>query len=118
MSDSKAYARLDSLKGLNLVLFSGISDNQSFYRTIQHLGAIVLDHLEFADHYRYKGADIRRIQDRAVSLGADMLVTTQKDWAKMDPREKWVKDLAVVGVKPIFTEEKRFQSFIKNQLHI
>ncbi len=116
--DSKPHTRLDSLKGLCVVLFSGISDNQSFYRTIQNLGARILDHLEFADHYRYKGADIRKIQDRAVSLGADMLVTTQKDWAKLDPGEKWMKDLAVVGVQLVFSKEKRFQSFITSRLHI
>ena len=109
---------LNSLKGRGVMLFSGISDNRSFYRTIQNLGAGILDHLEFTDHYRYKGADIRRIQDRAISLGADLLVTTQKDQAKLDPREKWVKDLAVVGVKLVFSKEKRFQSFIANRLHI
>ncbi len=116
--DSKPHTRLDSLKGLRVVLFSGIGDNKSFYQTIQNLGARILDHLEFADHYRYKGADIRKIQDRAESLGADMLVTTQKDWVKLDTGEKWVKDLAVVGVQLVFTKEKRFESFITNRLHI
>jgi tetraacyldisaccharide 4'-kinase len=116
--DRRPPAGLKSLKGLGVILFSGISDNHSFYRTIQNLGAGILDHLEFADHYRYKGADIRKIQDRAVSLGAQVLVTTQKDWAKLDSREKWVKDLAVVGVKLVFTKEKRFESFVTNRLHI
>ncbi|HKK98665.1 MAG TPA: tetraacyldisaccharide 4'-kinase [Desulfotignum sp.] len=117
-ADRNPHARLDSLKGLRVLLFSGISDNPSFYRTIQNLGARICDHLEFADHYRYKGSDLCRIQDRAVSLGADLLVTTQKDWAKLDPWNKWAKDLAVVGVHLVFTEEKSFQSFITDQLHI
>ena len=116
--DGRLHTRLDSLKGLKVLLFSGISDNQSFYRTILNLGAGILDHLEFADHYRYKGADIHRIQARAADLGADILVTTQKDWAKLDSREKWLKDLAVVGVNLVFTEGKRFQSFITNRLQI
>jgi tetraacyldisaccharide 4'-kinase len=107
---------LDRLQGINVVLFSGIADNRTFFRTIRHLGANILDHLEFEDHYRYKGADILEIQDRARALKADMLITTEKDRAKLDPDIDWPMDVGVVGVRLSLDNESGFFRWIDTRI--
>lgn len=88
---------LSELRHRNLVLFSGIADNAAFARTMASLGGNILDHLEFTDHYRYKGSDLCRI--RQAVRGGDLLVTTEKDWVKLPQAVNWQADVAVVGIR-------------------
>lgn len=111
-------AALDRLQGASVVLFSGIADNRSFCRTIRNLGANVLDHLEFADHYRYKRADILQIQQRALALDAAMLVTTEKDRVRLEKAIAWPMDLAVVGISLSLDSESGFRRLVKTVVEI
>lgn len=97
-------------------LFSGLARNDSFYRTVAGLGIKIRYHLEFRDHYRYKRADLRRIQDRALKTGADMILTTEKDWVKLDPDMTWDLDLGVIGVRIEMDEPDRFAGFLLSRL--
>ena len=106
----------DTLKGVSAVLFSGIADNLAFSRTIQGFGANILDHLEFEDHYRYKRADILQIQHQALALKADMLLTTQKDWARLDKDIVWPMDLAVLGITLTLENESGFYRLIETRI--
>ncbi|WP_022664380.1 tetraacyldisaccharide 4'-kinase [Desulfospira joergensenii] len=108
--------RLEDLKGREALLFSGISDNKSFRTTVEDLGCRVLDHLEFSDHYRYKGPDILMIKKRMEQIKADIFVTTEKDWVKLDPSLKWPRDLAVIGIQIKFKDAKGFETFIRSRL--
>ncbi len=104
------------LKGKNAVLFSGIAKNASFYNTVKELGINVLDHLEFKDHYRYKESDISMITKLAKKLGADIILTTEKDWAKLDQDSKWGLDLIVMGIQIEFEHPQKFESFLHSRL--
>lgn len=108
--DSQALKRRAGL------LFSGIANNGSFKKAAQELGVNVRDHLEFKDHYRYKRADILRIQERARKLGSDLILTTEKDWVKLDRDIPWEADLAVIGIAIRFENAPAFQSYIKSRL--
>jgi tetraacyldisaccharide 4'-kinase len=109
---------LNQLRGSSVVLFSGIADNRAFFQTIRDLGANILDHLEFEDHYRYKRSDIEKIQHQARALKADMLVTTEKDRVKLDPDIAWPMDLAVVGVRISLDNDGEFFRFIDTRIQI
>ncbi len=104
------------LKGKKAVLFSGIAKNASFYNTMKDLGINVLDHLEFKDHYRYKEADILTINNLADQVCADVVLTTEKDWAKLDQNLKWDLDLIVIGIQIEFEHPKKFESFLNSRL--
>jgi len=106
----------DSLKDRWGLLFSGIANNKSFRKTAEGLGIKVADHLEFKDHYRYKRADILLIQKRAEEIGTDLIVTTEKDWVKLGRDIQWDTDLAVIGIKIRFENDKAFEGFIKSRL--
>ncbi len=103
----------DSLKDRWGLLFSGIANNKSFRKTAEEVGIKVADHLEFKDHYRYKRADILLIQKRAEKIGTNLIVTTEKDWVKLGRDIQWDTDLAVIGIKIRFENDKAFEGFIK-----
>lgn len=108
--------QIDNLKGLRAVCFSGIAQNRSFFQTLEKCGIIILDHLEFKDHYRYKRADIDRINTIAVQKDADIIITTQKDDARLLTKIPWKKPFSVVDVRIEFEKRDQFVSFLSSRL--
>ncbi len=117
-SVSTAQMTLQDLEGKNAILFSGIAKNASFYNAMKGLGVNILDHLEFKDHYRYKGSDILRINKTAQAVNADVILTTEKDWVKISRDMEWKKDVIVMGVNLQFKDQYRFETFLKSKLDI
>jgi len=107
---------VSGLKGKKAVLFSGIANNRSFYFSMKELGVNVLEHLEFKDHYRYKESDIVLINNAVQKVCADVILTTEKDWAKLDRNIKWVLDLIVIGIQIEFEDPQRFESLLNSKL--
>lgn len=106
-------SRLAELKGKKAVLFSGLATNAFFFKTLSQSGIIILDHLEFKDHYRYKKADILKINDTARQKGAHIILTTQKDWVKIDTNCTWAADVGIIGVEIQFESDDAFRSLVK-----
>ena len=107
---------ISSLKGKSAILFSAIAKPVSFYNSMKESGINILDHLEFKDHYRYKKADILMINKAAQKVGAHVILTTEKDWAKLDQDIKWVLDLIVIGIQIEFEHPQRFEALLNSQL--
>ncbi|WP_457553717.1 tetraacyldisaccharide 4'-kinase [Desulfobacula sp.] len=105
------------LKGKKAVLFSGIAKNAYFYSSMKKLGVNIMDHLEFKDHYEYKESDILRVQRSAKKACADIVLTTEKDWAKLDQNSKWDLDIIVIGIQIEFEHPQKFESFLKLRLN-
>lgn len=72
---------VDALKGKKIAALSGIADPKSFRDTLKKLGASVIKELAFPDHYAYTNEDAQNIIREAA--GADMIITTMKDWVKL-----------------------------------
>ena len=83
---------------------------------MKELGINILDHLEFKDHYRYKDSDILMINKLAKKVCADLVLTTEKDWAKLDKDSKWGLDLIVMGIQIEFEHPQKFESFLSSRL--
>jgi len=104
---------LAMLNGRTAVIFSAISDNGGFFRSVEQCGVRVLDHLCFRDHHRFNAREIRDILHRASALKASLIITTEKDYARLGFPENWTMDLAVMGVKIEFIEgEDLFKSLL------
>lgn len=115
-------ADLKALKGRKACLFSGIADNRSFRKTVESLGILVKAHLEFNDHHMYKSGEISMIVEAYHNSGADLMVTTEKDCARLgciivngesiDTLNKDVfsslfsMDFAVIGIEIEFISNK------------
>ena len=81
------------------------------------MGCIIMDHLEFNDHFRYKSSDIQMIKERIKELKADMVVTTEKDWIKLEPDLEWSVDMAVMSIDIKFENANKFESFLKSRIN-
>jgi len=103
------------LRGCRGVLFSGIARNSSFGEGMQKMGVQVLDHLEFPDHYRYKSADFSRVRQRAKALKADVILTTEKDWVKVDSKFDFGRPVGIMGVEIVFEDPSGFDQFLKTR---
>nr|WP_320013705.1 tetraacyldisaccharide 4'-kinase [uncultured Desulfobacter sp.] len=102
------------LKGKTAVLFSGLARNASFAQSVQDLGVNIADHFEFCDHYRYNEPDFKRILARAEALKVDLILTTQKDWVKVNPVCFRDMTVAVVGIRLRFSNPQGLEKFILN----
>ncbi len=74
---------VSALAGERLVAFAGIAAPATFDATCAGLGVRLLDSVVFADHHWYTREDVQRLDERARSLGAMGLVTTEKDWVRL-----------------------------------
>ena len=70
---------LDWLRGKTLCTLSGIASPKGFENSLRHLGAKVVWCERYADHHRYESSEVLYALNRTADLGADALVTTEKD---------------------------------------
>ncbi len=63
--------------------FCGIGNPEGFRRTLLPLCRELLDFRVFPDHHRYSAADVGSLERWAHALGADLVLTTQKDLVKL-----------------------------------
>ena len=59
--------------------FCGLGNPATFLRTLASLGEKPVDCVEFDDHHRYRPRELELIAAHLVSLGAEAIVTTEKD---------------------------------------
>lgn len=78
---------LASCRGKTAWLASGVGNNASFAKTVAMAGAQVLGASVFRDHHRYSEADVAAIRLKSQQARADLVLTTEKDAAKLAP---WV----------------------------
>lgn len=70
---------LDALPVKRVAAFCALGNPQGFWNTLAKLGLDVVFRWSFPDHHSYQPAEMKRIALQATSLGAEMLVTTEKD---------------------------------------
>ncbi len=70
---------LTFLKGKRVFAFSGIATPESFEKFLRDLGALLMGRERFMDHYRYGPEDLAELFVLATKVGAECLVTTEKD---------------------------------------
>ena len=99
--------------------FSGIARNDDFQQTVKNIGFKITGSLEFSDHHPYTRADLATIFRNAIARGANRLITTEKDYARMAQIESLSLELIIVGVKVSFGgSERGFSRFLRNRLNL
>ena len=76
--------------------FCGIANPKRFFHMLVALGADVIDTAAFPDHHAYSDGTLQVLRKNAEKLGA-ALVTTQKDYVRIDPRLR--DDIAYLPVR-------------------
>jgi tetraacyldisaccharide 4'-kinase len=86
MLKARLVARdVGSLKGARLVAFAGIGRPRKFFTTLREVGAVLVAERGFPDHHRYQETELDQLARAAASQGAT-LITTEKDFVRLDPR--------------------------------
>lgn len=70
---------LSWLKDKTTCTLSGIASPKGFENSLRHLGAKVIWCERYADHHRYDSSEILYALNRTADMGADALITTEKD---------------------------------------
>jgi 3-deoxy-D-manno-octulosonic-acid transferase len=70
---------LDAAEFRRVAAFCGLGSPRSFWRTLESIGIEVAFRWAFGDHHPYRPAQLRRLAGQATAMGAEALVTTEKD---------------------------------------
>ncbi|MBW1714244.1 MAG: tetraacyldisaccharide 4'-kinase [Deltaproteobacteria bacterium] len=96
--DGRAYPP-DFLSGKKVVAFAGLAHPDDFLDMVKGLGANVVHFKAFSDHHSFTQDEIGKLAScKKVSEG-DFLLTTEKDWVRIDGRIDVGVDIAVLTIK-------------------
>jgi len=70
---------IPNLEGQRVAAFCGLGNPRNFWDTLESLGLNVVFNWAFDDHHAYKPNELSCLAQQARLLGAQMLVTTEKD---------------------------------------
>ncbi len=70
------------LEGRKVYCFCGIGNPRAFERTVRDTGSEVVGFKIFNDHHCYDGEDVSEIFQAGIEAGAELILTTKKDWLK------------------------------------
>jgi tetraacyldisaccharide 4'-kinase len=70
--------------GKKYFAFCGIGSPASFFKKLKSLGGECLGTQAFDDHHDYTQPELIKLATTAQSAGAELLVTTAKDWVKLE----------------------------------
>jgi tetraacyldisaccharide 4'-kinase len=74
-----------ALKSSSVVTLSGIGNPERFHFDIEKLGMKILKKFVFADHHRYTQGDLEFVMQAAKHLGAEAIISTEKDAVNISP---------------------------------
>jgi tetraacyldisaccharide 4'-kinase len=94
-------------------VFCGIADPRAFTEQLPNC----VGHLWFSDHHDYAADDLRKVTEQAAAVGAERILTTEKDWVKIAKLPE-VGEIGVVEMKIRFAgdDEQRMLAQIYQKL--
>jgi len=105
-------AHYNVLKGANILAFSGLGDNRSFFNLLEGIGAHVLHEMPFPDHYAYKTKDMKRLLS---FKDVDAFVTTEKDAVKIEHMEV-SEHLFYLAIEVVIEREQELMDYILKKI--
>ena len=78
---------LESFKNKKVFAFCGIGNPDSFITSLKSMSYDVIGSDIFNDHYDYRDDCLAEINKQSQNLGAELILTTQKDWTKIHFQE-------------------------------
>ena len=75
---------LEYVKDKKIAALSGLGDNNSFLSTLKKMGASIGLEVLYMDHHSYSENDLSNIIATAKEKNISTIITTQKDWVKIE----------------------------------
>jgi tetraacyldisaccharide 4'-kinase len=82
---------------MRLAGFAGLARPEVFAASLQEKGVELQQFFPFPDHHAFSAAELAGLVASACHLGAEGLVTTEKDWMRLAGR--WQTDLPLYVVR-------------------
>jgi tetraacyldisaccharide 4'-kinase len=108
--------RVDSRPGARVHLLAGIARPERFAETAHHNGFDVCGSSFYPDHHRFDSEDLERVEHLASHARADLILTTEKDLARLDRLETTLPLRALrIGVRFV-RGERLLERFLRSTL--
>jgi tetraacyldisaccharide 4'-kinase len=93
--------------------FAGLARPEVFTETLQDLGVDLQGFSPFPDHYVYTSEEVHNLAAAARARGAEALITTEKDWARLG--ERWDEEIPlwVLDVEAHLSAPERVLAFLE-----
>jgi tetraacyldisaccharide 4'-kinase len=106
------------LKGKRTLAFAGIAQPDVFKNTLIGLGADVVYFRGFRDHYQFKRDEIQVLIQMKEKLGAQYLLTTEKDWMRIASYAPVYPDMAYLCVEfALLSDQDAFFKIVKDSIN-
>ena len=92
-STDNSETSIEQLKGGKIYAFCGIGNPNAFFNTTKTLGAEIIGSKVYNDHHQYTQSNLADIYTQARLAGAELILTTQKDWTKIKPLKPDKKEI-------------------------
>ena len=99
-----------------ILAIAGIAKPDRFFSEIGTFGGIVVRTLAFSDHHEFTQQDIVKITELVRALRIDLVLTTEKDYVRLERYQPFAFNVAIVPLKIEIEEEGEFLSWITSQL--
>jgi tetraacyldisaccharide 4'-kinase len=96
--------------------FCGLGNPDAFFRDLRRWGLAICGQAIFADHHRYKQRDTLALKQAAKRLGANALVTTEKDAQNLAGLQFDETPLYVAVIDLVVTPEADFRNVLEGTL--
>ncbi|MDP8260962.1 MAG: tetraacyldisaccharide 4'-kinase [Candidatus Kappaea frigidicola] len=113
---SKNNLNIELLKNKKVFTFCAIGSAESFRRTLKNLEVNIVGYKDYLDHHQYTNNDIDIIIRAAAASKTEVIITTEKDWMRLDANMIWQLsnghkfyllkiDIELIGKKEILNEK-------------
>jgi len=102
------------IEGKTVLAFAGIARPELFRDTLTKLGADVVHFKRYKDHYPFKNEDIKTLIRMKKKVGAQYLLTTEKDWMRIVSLGPGFSQLAYLSIEfVLLSDHDKFFRIIK-----
>jgi tetraacyldisaccharide 4'-kinase len=98
--------------GARIVAVAGIARPARFFEALRTHGHDVVRELAFPDHHWYTARDLEKIRATVLQIGADLVVTTEKDEVRLPAQPSWAVFPMTAAIEP----EDEFVSWLRDRL--
>lgn len=107
---------MTDLRGVRVLLLSGLARPEGFENLVRTAGINVADHLKFADHARYDARTIDAVAEKLKETGAGLVLTTEKDAVKLERLETRGLPIFAASLAMAPRESERWEPFLEHLL--
>lgn len=105
------------LNAKRIIAFAGIARPEFFAETLAELGAELVLFKTYRDHHPYHPREIQDLMTEKRRCNADLVVTTEKDWVRMEGFTPKYPELAYLTVRfRVLDEAEGFFRYVKAKL--